>query len=381
MLDCCKGNGYNICMLQRVLIQLKGQDVVTNNVRTIYGKQETAMSIKTMYFGRYPQNGEKPEPLEWLVLDETDQEMLLLCKYSIASKGFVFQCDQESFEHRKLLWEFSDLRDWLHNEFYSRAFCEEEQARILTTVIKTMSNDTVPLETFENKVFLLSREQVEKYLVATEMRKGTRTINAANDPNVLQSDRNKLENIPWWIMPHIEKGGNVCVNTGKDKNAHYSYIAYPQMVYGQGIEYHGRNVYHTDWSVRPAMRISKIQKGDTSGMKLMCGGKEVSGSQIAQAIYEYEEKIKSPEFQKTLQEATEFLQASPKSNEKQKRYDYRRLGNLDKIFKLDHEKYCAYVLNADSVWEPCINGVYQDLAHGHIGSVGIEIDDIYPMLL
>lgn len=220
------------------------------------------MSIKTIHFGCYPQNGETPEPLEWLVLAETEQEMLLLCKYSIASKGFVFCFGQEHYEHRKLLWEFSDLRNWLHNEFYPRAFCEEEKDMIVTTVIKTMANDTEPLEIFENKVFLLSREQVEQYLATPELRKGTRTINAANDPNVLESDRSKLENIPWWILPHIEIGGQVCATMGKDKNKHYSYIAYPQMVYDQGTQYHGRNVYHIDWSVRPAIRISKIQKDD-----------------------------------------------------------------------------------------------------------------------
>ena len=338
------------------------------------------MSIKTICFGHYPQNGENPEPLEWLVLEESEQEMLLLCKYSIASKGFVFHCDQESYEHRKLLWEFSDLRNWLHNEFYPRAFCEEEKALILTTVIKTMANDTDPLEIFENKVFLLSKEQVEQHLATPELRKGTRTINAANDPNVLKSDRSKLENIPWWILPYIEVGAKICVNTGKDKNAHYSYIAYPQMVYDQGTQYHGRNVYHIDWSVRPAMRISKIPKGDTSGMKLMCGGQEVSKSWVCQAIREYEQKTASPAFQKEVREAADFLQAVPKSSEKKKRYSYCRLGSLDKIYKLDHEKYCAYVLNADRVWEPCVNGVYEDFAHGHIGSVGVELDDIYPMI-
>lgn len=234
----------------------------------------------TITFGQWPQNGAEPEPLEWIILDDTGEEMLLLCKYSIATQGFIFDYYSESHEYRKCLWEYSDLRRWLHEEFYPAAFDEEEKKRIPTTEIKTMENDTVPLDTFENKVFLLSKEQVDKYLVTPELRKGIRTINASNDPKVLASDRKKYENIPWWILPHIEKSGIHGILSGKDKNKSFSYVAYPQAVFEQGTQYHGRNVMHVDWSVRPAIRFCKIDKGNTDGMKLMCGGKVVTKEQM-----------------------------------------------------------------------------------------------------
>lgn len=221
--------------------------------------------MNTVEFGTWPQNGKKAEPLEWIILEETEKEMLLLCKYSIETKGFVFDFHNESHEYRNCLWEYSDLRHWLNEKFYQEAFDESQKAAILTTEIKTLCNDTESLDVFENKVFLLSEEQVHLYLTTPELRKGIRTVNAAKAPDVLPSDRGKQENIPWWILPHIERGNYYSISTGKDKGKHFSYIAYPQMVFDQGIQYHGRNIYHKDWSVRPAIRIRTIDKGHAEG--------------------------------------------------------------------------------------------------------------------
>lgn len=332
----------------------------------------------TLEFGRWPQNGTKPEPLEWIILDDTGEEMLLLCKCGIATKGFVFDFYDESYEYRKCLWEYSDLRRWLHEEFYSIAFDKYQKALILPTEIKTMCNDTESLDVYENKVFLLSKEQVELYLTTPELRKGNRTFNAANDPNVLLSDRKKVDNIPWWILPHIERGG-YSIGIGKDKGKRFSYVAYPQMVSDQGTQYHGRNVFHKDWSVRPAIRLGKVNKGSTESMKLMCAGKIVTKNQVLATIDEYKQKTKSPEYQKEVAKFAQSLQISKKDMTQQKRYEYRKLSKLDKIYKLDHMRCQAYTLNDRHIWEPTINGVYEDLAHGNIGSETVIFNDIYPM--
>lgn len=304
--------------------------------------------MNTVEFGHWPQNGAKPEPLEWIILEKTEKEILLLCKYSIETKGFIFDFYNESHKYHYCLWEYSDLRHWLNGEFYRKAFDEYQKDLILTTEIKTMCNDTESLDVFENKVFLLSEEQVNLYLTTPELRKGIRTINAANASDVLLSDRGKQENIPWWILPHIERG-NYSISTGKDKGKQFSYVAYPQMVFDQGIQYHGRNVYHKDWSVRPAIRLRRIDKSRTEGMKLMCAGEVVTKEQVQAAI------------------------------QHSKRYEYRKLPQLDKIYKLDHMLCQAYTLNKNHMWEPTINGVYEDLAHGNIGSESVIFKDIYPM--
>lgn len=332
----------------------------------------------TLEFGYWPQNGTEPEPLEWIILEKTEKEILLLCKYSIETKGFIFDFYNESHEYRNCLWEYSDLRHWLNEEFYQKAFDEYQKDVILTTEIKTLCNDTESLDVFENKVFLLSEEQVNLYLTTPELRKGIRTINAANAPDVLISDRGKQENIPWWILPHIERG-SYSISSGKDKGRQFSYIAYPQIVYEQGIQYHGRNVYHKDWSVRPVIRLRRIDKGRTEGMKLMCAGKVVTKEQIQASIEEYKQKITSPEYQKEVTEFSQMLQTKKKDMPQYKRYEYRKLSQLDKIYKLDHKRCQAYTLNDEHIWEPTVNGVYEDLAHGNIGSETVYFDDIYPM--
>lgn len=315
--------------------------------------------MNTVEFGTWPQNGKNAEPLEWIILEETRKELLLLCKYSIATKGFVFDFYNESYEYRNCLWEYSDLRHWLNEKFYQEAFDERQKDAILTTEIQTLCNDTESLDVFENKVFLLSEEQVNVYLTTPELRKGIRTINAAKAPDVLQSDRGKQENIPWWILPHIERG-NYSINTGKDKNKRFSYIAYPQMVCDQGIQYHGRNIYHKDWSVRPAIRLRITDKGRTESRNPMCAGKVVIKNQAPSAIDTYEQEKRND--------------VSP-----HKRYEYRKLPMLGKIYKLDHTLCQAYTLNENHMWTPASSGVYEDLAYGNIGSESVIFDDIYPM--
>lgn len=151
------------------------------------------------------------------------------------------------------------------------------------------------------------------------------------------------------------------------------------MVFDQGVQYHGRNVYHKDWSVRPAIRLRKINKARTEGMKLMCAGEVVTKEQVQAAIDAYEQKKNSPEYQQEAAQFAQMLQKSKNTIQHSKRYEYRKLPKLDKIYKLDHMLCQAYTLNKNHMWEPTINGVYEDLAHGHIGSQSVIFKDIYPM--
>ena len=371
--------------LERIISDYYGcETIVSIQDQTYYitlsdDAHEKVDLMNTVEFGNWPQNGKKAEPLEWIILEKTEKEILLLCKYSIETKGFVFDFNNESYEYRNCLWEYSDLRHWLNEKFYQEAFDEYEKDVILTTEIKTMCNDTESLDVFENKVFLLSEEQVHLYLTTPELRKGIRTINAANASDVLLSDRGKQENIPWWILPHIERGGRCSINTGKDKGKQFSYLAYPQMVFDQGIQYHGRNVYHKDWSVRPAIRLRRIDKSRTEGMKLMCAGKAAAKEQVQAAIDSYEQKKNSPEYQQEAAQFAQMLQKSKNDMPQHKRYEYRKLSKLNKIYKLDHTLCQAYALNENHMWEPTVNGVYEDLAHGNIGSESVIFNDIYPM--
>ncbi|MBQ4379309.1 MAG: hypothetical protein II821_08960 [Treponema sp.] len=55
-------------------------------------------------------------------------------------------------EHRVFVtWENCSLRQWLNNEIFNTAFTDEEKASIISSVLS-------------DKVFVLSREEVLKYL-------------------------------------------------------------------------------------------------------------------------------------------------------------------------------------------------------------------------
>lgn len=75
------------------------------------------------FFGKFEQDGNKengPEPIEWIVLRDTGEEVILLSKYVLAHK--TFDNTEEMF-----IWEDSTLCSWLNKEFYNEAFNEDEK--------------------------------------------------------------------------------------------------------------------------------------------------------------------------------------------------------------------------------------------------------------
>ena len=114
--------------------------LLNTSVRKIRSK------IEYVPFGRYIQdyNGEKPTPLMWRLLDKKDGMELLITEKVIEYKQFSSK--------NKNNWEKSDIRKWLNTEFYHTAFTEQEQALI---------QEILP----GDKVFLISLDEYEKYLV------------------------------------------------------------------------------------------------------------------------------------------------------------------------------------------------------------------------
>ena len=80
-------------------------------------------------FGSYEQDGDEndgAEPLEWLVIDEQDGELLLLSKYAIEVMNFAPA-------HGEGRWVTSPIRDWLNAAFYTDAFTKDEKEYISQT--------------------------------------------------------------------------------------------------------------------------------------------------------------------------------------------------------------------------------------------------------
>lgn len=130
---------------------------------------------ETVFYGAYEQdnnieNGK--EPIEWIVLNENDGIQLLLAKYALDMKAYD--------EHRFTTWECSNIRVWLNEEFYDNAFSDEEKEKIIFT--ENVEEDSVGQSNYGiynyvtgtstwDKVYLLNKSDLDKYMITDEMRK------------------------------------------------------------------------------------------------------------------------------------------------------------------------------------------------------------------
>lgn len=105
---------------------------------------------ETVLFGSWEQDGDASdgtEPIEWLVLAEKDDRQLLLSRYVLDEHRYD---DADSCRS----WEDSGMKQWLNTSFAENAFSAEERSRL-----------------GPEGVFLLTKEQAEKYLPEKEDRK------------------------------------------------------------------------------------------------------------------------------------------------------------------------------------------------------------------
>lgn len=127
-------------------------------------------------FGYYEQDGDHEngsEPIEWTVLDAENNKIFLLSTKLLDFKTFN--------EGSACYWNESNLKKWLNNEFFQHSFTEEEQKRILTTKLETSVFGN-PFETIisEEKLFLMSIEEVEHYFPSRAARMASATEYAAS---------------------------------------------------------------------------------------------------------------------------------------------------------------------------------------------------------
>ena len=164
-------------------------------------------------FGRYPQTAEgEVRPVEWQVLSKENGQMLVISRYGL---------DAKRFDGGSNNWGNSEIRKWLNGEFYNGSFAAEEKA-----CIKFFNQDNV---------FLLSREEAEKYFANDVARRCKPTSYAkANGAGV-----NKDGCCWWWL---------------RSPNPDYS--CYVRDVDSGGEVSYGDCVSNTYGSVRPALWIN-----------------------------------------------------------------------------------------------------------------------------
>src|SRR5574344_220182 len=175
-------------------------------------------------FGNYWQSNDKnKEAIEWKVLAKENGKALLISKYAL-------DCKPYNQNNCNITWEECTLRKWINSDFINNAFSEEEQQIIALT-----KNDTNGSRTTEDKVFLLSIEEAQKYFKNAEERKCTPTP-YAKQHNAWSSDDNFCY---WWLR---SPGCN-------------QYFA-ARVNYDGGVSLYGYSVYNVNDAVRVALWVN-----------------------------------------------------------------------------------------------------------------------------
>lgn len=118
--------------------------------------------FKVLEFGFYEQDNDtadEHEPVEWLVLEEKDDKVLVISKKTIVTISY-------NNVSESITWDRSILRLYLNNIFYDSYLNDEERSMILST---KLVNSTINEFGFPNgtdtldKIFILSIDEYKKY--------------------------------------------------------------------------------------------------------------------------------------------------------------------------------------------------------------------------
>lgn len=152
-------------------------------------------------FGQYEQDNDfdnGKEPIEWLVLENDGESLLLISKNAVEIKPFQEKLDNKVGELKET-WETCSLRKWLNEDFLEIAFNDQERPLIaLSDVLAEPNPDgrDDPGNDTQDRMFLLSLSEAEKYFASDKERicYGSPYLEAYG--NYAVRARNTCE---WWL--------------------------------------------------------------------------------------------------------------------------------------------------------------------------------------
>ena len=202
--------------------RLAEQNGTTYNISSEFAPKRQGNYV---YFGSYPQSDKnKKEPIKWQIIEEKNGELLLLSDKILDSKRF---------DPNKNNYETSEIRSWLNGTFINTAFNDSQKGIIVTSDIVTDKYGGGTLKT-NDKIFLLSKAEAEKYFKNDDARKKQGT-KFAKDNGLYVNDSNG--NSWWWLRSPSSVNSYNASNVSTNGNIH------------------DLNVYNTNYGVVPALRI------------------------------------------------------------------------------------------------------------------------------
>ena len=183
-------------------------------------------------FGHYEQDNDSStgaEPIEWQVLTEEENRMLLISRYGLDGLPY-----HTSFE--EVTWESCWLRQWLNGEFLETAFTGAERELIEEVVNRTPANPESGTDggaDTTDSVFLLTIGEVVSFFSGP----GDRTCTAtdfAKGKGILADWVNGYNSF-WWLR---SSGHSLCTAA---------------IVYSNGLLYKYGSAVDSPRAVRPAL--------------------------------------------------------------------------------------------------------------------------------
>lgn len=209
-------------------LETKVKETAQQAISKPKGKYEIG---STILFGNYPQNRKASEkqPIKWRILKKEGNKALLISESLL---------DEHSYhnEIEDVTWETSDIRKWLNNEFYNRAFDKNEKEKINNTFVMEKNNSLSENEgknSTMDKVFLLSSNEAQDFFSTDEERKTQATAYAKRRGVYVDS---KSGYSGWWLRSQ----GNTKDNAANVRDEGY-------------IDHEGYSVKYSSAGVRPVL--------------------------------------------------------------------------------------------------------------------------------
>ena len=220
-----------------LLLDIRGYrdvDIILGNDENIV-KSSWSVPGSIVTFGAYEQDNDitnGTETIEWIVLKNNDKNSILISRYGLDCKSY-------NDEKADVTWETCTLRKWLNDDFYNKAFSQDEQTLIekvtVAADINLMYNSNSGNDT-NDKVYLLSANEAD-ILFPTEVARQCQATNyaRANGANV-----NTNYSIWWLRSPGLSN----------EEATH--------VLYNGCIRYYGYDVDCKSYVVRPVISVRLV---------------------------------------------------------------------------------------------------------------------------
>lgn len=198
----------------------------------------------TVSFGSYEQDGDESngkEEIKWIVLEKEADRILVISESALDHQPYNTVCTD-------VTWSNCSLRQWLNDEFLNAAFTEQEKAAIPVVDVSADENpkyNTDPGSATQDKIFLLSIEEVSRYFSSDSARTVHPTVYAKEQGSFVEET---TDNSWWWLRSpgkNRSYAASVFVNGVVNYSGYYTITG--NFNQGRGVNYWGGSVRPVLW--------------------------------------------------------------------------------------------------------------------------------------